>query len=222
MARWHLDDDEEEAVRGRRDPRDEAYGRREASGAYDDLEGYADSGDAQEMEDVEDGRYLPRRGPGAPEGGRLLSFYDSLRQGVLRWAEERGRASRGATRALLLVPDVFILLVRLTLDREVPKPARALIGGALAYFILPLDFLPEMVLGPIGFMDDLVLAVTALGQAFGDDLEPFTRKHWSGPEELRVVLRDVSTSADQLLGNRLYARLRRYLGRRGVELGRDR
>ena len=50
-------------------------------------------------------------------------------------------------RALLLVPDVFILLVRLALDKDVPGSARAMIGGALAYFVLPFDLLPEAILG---------------------------------------------------------------------------
>src|SRR5262245_59645581 len=56
---------------------------------------------------------------GASSG--LLSFYDRLREKILQAVEKRGgRLGEGAVRALLLVPDVFILLVRLSLDREVP------------------------------------------------------------------------------------------------------
>lgn len=154
-----------------------------------------------------------------PAKGELFSFYDRLRQRILKTAERRaGKLSADAVRALLLVPDVFMLLVRLTLDKEVPGPTRAMIGGALAYFILPIDLLPEAILGPVGFMDDLVLAVAVLAQAFSGDLEPYARKHWSGPEDLRVVLRDISTTAEHLLGRKLYDRLRRLLGRRGIDL----
>jgi uncharacterized membrane protein YkvA (DUF1232 family) len=157
-------------------------------------------------------------GRGLPSKG-LLSFYDRLRERILRTVEKRGgRLSDGAVRTLLLVPDVFILLVRLALDKDVPKPARVLVGGALGYFILPFDLFPEGILGPIGYMDDLVLAAAVLSQAFGGDLEPYARKHWSGSEDLRIVLRDISETAHSLLGHDLYERLKRLLRRRGIEV----
>ena len=150
---------------------------------------------------------------------RLLSFYDRLRDKILHAAEKRGgKMSEGALKALLLVPDVFILLVRLTLDKNVPGSTRAMVGGALAYFILPADLLPEMILGGAGFLDDLILATAVLSQAFGGELEPYARRHWSGPEDLRVVLRDLSQTAQSLLGQNLYDRLRKLMGRRGIRL----
>jgi uncharacterized membrane protein YkvA (DUF1232 family) len=155
-----------------------------------------------------------------PPQGELLGFYDPLKQRVLATVERKaGKLSADAVRALLLVPDVFLLLARLTLDKEVPAATRTMIGGTLAYFVLPIDLLPEALLGPVGFMEDLVLAVAVLAQAFGGDLEPYARKHWSGPEELRIVLHDISTTAERLLGKKLYDRLRKLLGRRGIGLG---
>jgi uncharacterized membrane protein YkvA (DUF1232 family) len=157
-----------------------------------------------------------------PSERRLFGFYDRLRARMLKTLERRGgKLSESGAKALLLVPDVFVLLVRLALDKEVPGSIRALIGGALAYFILPLDLLPEAILGGAGYLDDLVLAVAVLSQAFGGEIEPFARKHWSGPEDLRVVLRDVTATAEGLLGTNLYQRVRRLLSRRGVHLGND-
>lgn len=156
---------------------------------------------------------------GEEHHSNLLSFYDRLREKVIKSVEKRGgRMSEGAVRALLLVPDVFILLVRLALDKEIPGSTRAMIGGALAYFLLPADLLPEMLLGGAGFMDDLVLATAVLSQAFSGDLEPYARKHWSGAEDLRVVLRDISQTAQSLLGQNLYDRLKGLLGRRGIQV----
>lgn len=157
-------------------------------------------------------------GTSLPSSG-LLSFYDRLREKIFRVVEKRGgRLSEGTVRALMLVPDVFILLVRLTLDRNVPGSTRALIGGALAYFVLPFDLLPEAILGGAGYLDDLVLATAVLSQAFGGELEPYARKHWSGSEDLRVVIRDISETAQSLLGQNLYDRLRRLLSRRGIDV----
>ncbi len=149
----------------------------------------------------------------------LLSFYDRLRKSIVTGIEKRGgRLTGDAAKMLLLVPDIFILMVRLTLDKRVPRGARAMIGGALAYFILPFDLLPEAILGPIGYLDDLVLAVAVLSQVFGGELEPYARKHWSGPEDLRVVLRDVTEASQALLGVNLYNRLKKLLARRGIRL----
>ena len=163
-----------------------------------------------------------RAGTDLPSSG-LLSFYDKLREKILHGIEKRrgrrgARLTEDAVRALLLVPDVFILLVRLALDKEVPGSARAMIGGALAYFILPIDLLPEAFLGAAGYLDDLVLATAVLSQAFGGDLEPYARKHWRGSEDLRVVIRDISETAQSLLGQNLYDRLRRLMSRRGIEV----
>ena len=153
-----------------------------------------------------------------PSAG-LLSFYDRLRSRILAAVERRGGKLGPATvRALLLVPDVFILLVRLTFDREVPASARAMIGGALAYFILPMDLFPEAMFGAVGYVDDLVLATAVLAHAFGGELEPYARKHWSGPEDVRKVLADVSGAAQGLLGENLYERLRGLLSRRGIDI----
>ena len=154
-----------------------------------------------------------------PPTGGLLSFYDKLRTRILAAVERRGgRLAQPTVRALLLVPDVFMLLVRLSLDRDVPSGARAMIGGALAYFILPIDLFPEAVVGGVGYLDDLVLATAVLAHAFGGELEPYARRHWSGPEDVRKVIADVAGAAQGLLGQNLYDRLKKVLSRRGIDL----
>ena len=111
-------------------------------------------------------------GEDLPSSG-LLSFYDRLRERVIEAVETRGgRMAEGTLRALLLVPDVFILLVRLALDREVPASARMLIGGALAYFVLPMDLLPEALVGAGGFVDDLVIATAVLAHLWARRVLP--------------------------------------------------
>ncbi len=153
-----------------------------------------------------------------PSAG-LLSFYDRLRGRVARTLERRGgKLGRGAASALLLVPDVFILMLRLAMDKDVPKSTRTVLASTLAYFVLPLDLMPEGVIGPTGYLDDLVLALTVLSKTFGRELEPYAEKYWSGSEPLRRVLSDVIASADSLLGSNLYGRVKTLLEKRGVEV----
>jgi len=149
----------------------------------------------------------------------LLGFYDRLRSRILETVERRGgKLPEDVVIALLLVPDIFILLVRLTLDKEVPRRARILIGGALAYFISPIDLLPELILGPLAYLDDLVVGVAVVSQVFTGDLEPYARKHWTGRQDLHVVLHDISAAARSLLGPGVHDRLKRLLARHGIAL----
>lgn len=149
----------------------------------------------------------------------LLSFYDRLRARIVVAVERKGgRLGTKAVTALLLVPDMFVLLVRLALDPEVPGSTRALIGGAIAYFVLPVDLMPEAIVGGAGYLEDLVLATAVLAQTFGDDLEPYARKYWSGPDDLRKVISDVTGAAQGLVGTNVYDRLHRALRRRDVEV----
>jgi uncharacterized membrane protein YkvA (DUF1232 family) len=149
----------------------------------------------------------------------LLGFYDRLRPRVLEMIERRaGKLPEDVVIALLLAPDIFILLVRLMMDKDVPRRARLLIGGAIAYWISPIDLLPELFLGPIGYLDDLVVAVAVVAQVFTGDLEPYARKHWTGRQDLHVVLHDISAGAHRLLGPALHARLKRLLARHGIAL----
>ncbi len=153
----------------------------------------------------------------------LLRFYDRLHKKVLDTVERRaGKLPEDVVIALLLVPDIFILMVRLTLDKQLPARSRLLIGGALAYFISPFDLLPEALLGPIGYLDDLVVAVAVLSQVLHGDLEPYARKHWTGRQDLQHVLHDISSTARTLLGPRIHDRLSRLLARHGVPLGQPR
>ena len=150
---------------------------------------------------------------------RLLAFYDRLRSRVTSYAESRaGRLGRQTTEVLLLAPALFVLLARMSLDREVPKETRRILIGALAYFMMPVDLMPEGVLGPAGYLDDIVLVSLVLSQALGTGLEPWAARYWNGSERLRVVIGDVAESAAQLLGRNLDGRLRRLLERRGLRL----
>jgi uncharacterized membrane protein YkvA (DUF1232 family) len=154
----------------------------------------------------------------AAEEARLLRFYDRLRERVsLRL---KGRVGDKATGALLLAPDLFILLVRLFMDPRVPGASRSLVGGALAYFLLPADLLPEVFLGVGGFLDDVVLAAAVVSHVFSGDLRPFVEQHWSGPSRAQTAIEDAVRAGEALLPSRLYDRLARVLARHGVDLGR--
>lgn len=47
------------------------------------------------------------------------------------------------------------------MDGEVPLKDKAIVIGALGYFILPLDFIPD-IMGPMGYTDDIGVMTFAL------------------------------------------------------------
>src|SRR3954466_3374716 len=51
-------------------------------------------------------------------------------------------------------------------DRETPLQVRAVLLGALAYFVLPFDFIPD-VMPVLGFADDAAVLATALRMVAG-------------------------------------------------------
>src|SRR3954465_3939392 len=51
-------------------------------------------------------------------------------------------------------------------DRETPRHVQAALLGAIAYFILPFDFVPDM-LPLLGFTDDAAVLATALRMVSG-------------------------------------------------------
>ena len=51
-------------------------------------------------------------------------------------------------------------------DRQTPRHVQAALLGAVAYFILPLDFMPDM-LPLLGFTDDAAVLLTALRMVAG-------------------------------------------------------
>lgn len=47
-------------------------------------------------------------------------------------------------------------------DRATPLKAKGILIGALAYFVLPVDAIPDFVLG-LGFTDDMAVLLAAIG-----------------------------------------------------------
>jgi uncharacterized membrane protein YkvA (DUF1232 family) len=56
------------------------------------------------------------------------------------------------------------------IDRNTPTYVRGILFGAVAYFVLPADMIPDL-LGPLGFSDDASVIAAAL-TAVGSHLRP--------------------------------------------------
>lgn len=141
-----------------------------------------------------------------------LRFYDRLRAATLRWAgQQAGTLGHGVASTLLFAPDVFMLLCRLIRRPEVARHDRALLTLALAYFLLPVDLVPDWLLGPLGFADDLMLATAALRAALVRTPGQVIADEWSGSSGLIEVLSGVARLADWLTRYPVFRRVRRLI-----------
>jgi len=78
-------------------------------------------------------------------------------------AEVRARFWPTVRRALRAIPfiDEVVAAYYAMLDPTTPARARLVLIGALAYFVAPLDFIPDILLG-LGFVDDVSVLLAAL------------------------------------------------------------
>lgn len=140
---------------------------------------------------------------------RALRFYDRIRKNITRYVEKRGVHLGKSGEYLLLVPDVFILLFRLSTDPRVSKKNKLLLASGIGYFLLPIDLVPEALVGPIGFLDDLIFAVYVLNRVMTDTDEAIVREHWSGGGDVLSMIRNVLSAADGLVASKVVDRIRK-------------
>ncbi len=95
-----------------------------------------------------------------------------------------------AKKASVKVVYAVLLLYYALLDGDVPLKDKAIVVGALGYFILPLDFIPDM-LGPLGYTDDMTALVYAL-KTIWDNITP--KVHAQAQGKLREWFDEIDSS----------------------------
>ncbi len=121
-----------------------------------------------------------------------------------RVAGGEGSPARSTLSALVnmasLVPDLTHLVIRLLADPAVPPRRKARLAAALAWRLSPVDLVPELLLGPLGWLDDLALFAWALEGLLGDVPAEVLERHWAGsPSGLQAVRQAVAVT-DEVLG----------------------
>lgn len=88
----------------------------------------------------------------------------------------------GLAQILLFLPDLFRLYVRVLVDKRVSLDVKRDLLLALGYLIVPLDLIPEALLGPIGYTEDtFFLAGTVLQLTDRNAVsERLLQEHWAG------------------------------------------
>jgi uncharacterized membrane protein YkvA (DUF1232 family) len=130
----------------------------------------------------------------------------SKSEGADRPATGQKRTVVGAIRQL---PNFLRLLYGLLTDDRVPVFDKALVAGAIAYIIMPVDLIPDF-LPFIGEVDDIFLLVLALQRLIQHAGRGVLLDHWMGsPSELADLnLQRLLSAATFFLPKRIRRRLR--------------
>ena len=151
--------------------------------------------------------------PQLPEGSdqKQKDYYLQLREKVSQWFENSAGDKPEYANYILLVPDFFYLLVKLTLDDRIPAIDKAKFAGVIAYFFSPIDVLPEALIGPLGYLDDLILTCYVLNLYINQEEEAnkaVVKELWPGDQDVLITIQSVLQKADQWAGSGLLNKLK--------------
>jgi uncharacterized membrane protein YkvA (DUF1232 family) len=109
-------------------------------------------------------------------------------------------------------PAFYRLLTHLLDDPRLPKRLRPLVLAAIAYFILPVDIIPEELEGPYGYVDDIWLCAFVaerVRQEVGG--EAILVENWDGEAPVVGLVEELLGEED-LLGREESERVLAYIG----------
>ena len=139
-------------------------------------------------------------------------FYQKLRTDIKKWLDGKTAADNTWTEYILLAPDLFHLLTKLILDPDVPASKKVKIAGIIAYFISPLDFLPELLLGPVGYLDDIALTAYILNDIINEVDPKIIQRNWAGEKDILVLVKTIIANANNMIGSGLWKKIKRTFG----------
>jgi uncharacterized membrane protein YkvA (DUF1232 family) len=117
-------------------------------------------------------------------------YYQKLRDRVKRLAATQApKWAQAMVPWVLAIPDFFVMMVKLARDERVPTVAKVIAGATIAYFITPIDLIPD-VIPFIGQMDDVAVALFAIEQ-IGQRI-PFEliEEAWPGDESVADLVKE--------------------------------
>ena len=136
-------------------------------------------------------------------------FYQKLRKDVKRWINDNLDKENKWSDYVLVAPDLFHLLCKLSVDKEVPANKKIKLLAGIAYFISPIDLLPELFLGPLGYLDDISVAAYILNDLVNDIDPQIVRKHWAGEKDILDLIKTILANADKMIGGKLWAKIKK-------------
>ncbi|MET3574877.1 YkvA family protein [Bhargavaea ullalensis] len=134
-----------------------------------------------------------------PSPEEQQGFYERLRSRIARWLGQKPGKRGKVADIVLFAPDLFHLLMKSMTDGRIDRKSKLLIASGILYFISPIDFLPEGLLGPGGYLDDVAVASFIVTTLIGSAGEEVMQDHWTGSTRLLRTLEKISNKGGRLV-----------------------
>jgi len=145
---------------------------------------------------------------------RKFKFYEILRERIVGFMKNRtGQTGGKLAEYLFTLPDFFILLTRLAVDKRINSNQKIFIGAIIAYIVLPIDFIPDFI-PVLGYIDDLVLAVYGLNMILNEIDKKILIENWSGEEDILNLLQKITSTSEQFLNKNVLNKIKRWVRKR--------
>ncbi len=144
----------------------------------------------------------------APPRRRRRPVAEASAEPVLESTPRTG-AKKTVSSTLKQLPNFFRLLYGLITDKRVQRVDKLMVAGAIAYILLPLDFVPDF-LPFVGEVDDLFLIILSVQRLINNAGRRVVEDHWMGePDELSSLnLQQILMASAFFLPRRVRRRLR--------------
>jgi uncharacterized membrane protein YkvA (DUF1232 family) len=70
------------------------------------------------------------------------------------------------------------------------------------------DVIPEALVGPVGYIDDLALSAYVLNGIINKTDPEIVLKHWAGEGDILALIKRVLEKADEMVGSGLWKKLK--------------
>lgn len=108
-------------------------------------------------------------------------------------------------------PTLYKLLTDVLNEKSINKDIRLEISAAIAYYVIPMDIIPEQIYGPYGYIDDIFIStyvIKKIAETLGYE---FLEKYWIGTEKLESVVDECFERSNEVLDDKTDEILR-YVG----------
>lgn len=119
-----------------------------------------------------------------------------------------GDKKLSVTELLMVGPDLFHLAICLLGDPEVPVRQKLKLGAAVTYFVSPLDFLPELLLGPLGYIDDIAILAWVLNSMLNQIHPDVILRYWAGDASVLSTVQRIVEISDRTMGKGLFRKIK--------------
>lgn len=96
-------------------------------------------------------------------------------------------------------PTLYKLLTDVLDEKSINNDMRLEISAAIAYYVIPMDVIPEQIYGPYGYIDDIFISAYVIKKIANELGYELLEKHWIGSGILESVVEECYNRSIEVL-----------------------